>query len=300
MELISNSTMSFRGGTADSHAIDAYELSLALRGVQRLQLISYAYLKTGKIYTKSTAIKSARCYAQPAKAGSYEGLISLVTSPLAIQTATHTAIGASLAWALSQPITNPIGNMVQSLYQYVVKQATGVSLGRDESLFEALERGKRDRIVDLSVSEGRTDSLIEKCEGSIREMHVPIVGNSGVTQILVSTDFGEFMLDQETHDYLQIEKIDENTIRFEGKSAGFLSNTGNGRFYSEEFERAVPARLIDVKTADHRLLTLINSQYDDVANGRGGGADIWIEAFPVRTPRGRIKRLDIVNVGRII
>jgi len=156
------------------HQIDFYDLAEALLGFQRSLAITTHLVLNGKVITKAPALKGARIFAHPPKAGSWEIMASI------------TASAGGLYMLGTAPKDSPIGHLVFSAYDYIVKLTLGVNVDYEKSLGVLVEE-KREQIEDFPrISQGDFDAAAEKCENAIAEMHRPIVqqGTATTAQIL--------------------------------------------------------------------------------------------------------------------
>ncbi len=276
--------LSFEGGTANEHLINAYDAAKALQGFERsIALTTHAVLN-GDIIVKAPALKGASVLIAPPRAGSWVAELTVVIGGI---------------WALNNAAREtPIGHLLYSAYDYVIKTATGRDLDYSKSIRKILEDG-RNSAPEASdkLSVGTLDAVIERCEKSIGDIHRPIVESrtSDYAHVLcASSRISDFTIDEDTYRYISQSVERPSPESFSGAISSYNINSFTGRVYIPSEGRTVPFVLSD---------TLRNSRYlDSVTSSlranalKLGNQAIEFESIVYESSNGRTKRLLIIDL----
>lgn len=284
--------LSYGGNDSDKHLIDLYDVSQALIGFQRSLALTTHLVINGEIITQAPALKGAKIFATPARAGSWEIIATVLAGVYAIGTA---------------PKDTPIGHIVHSLYDYVISQSLGVHVDYEKTVGKLVEEYRKNTNKDLKIEQHKADSLIEKCTTAITEIHRPIYKTKTAkkAKIIAELPFQAIQvgpdLDLETFAYIYEEFTEEEPSVIKGRISSYNSNTYKGRIYVADEGRPIAFEL-DNKCRDSAAVSSITASLsvNAVKDYSNQWSLVYCLAFRNTSRSGHLKSYKILKVSNKI
>jgi len=155
----------FTQGEASNHRLPAYEGSQSIEGIARsIQLVGH-FLVTGSVRRRYPFSDDLRLFITPPRAGSFDAIFEIITSPTAL------AIGGGLASGIT-------GNLLTDFLKLTFRRAIGQSDPKVSSTVEKIEEARP----------GDTDALVDAIEPSVRRAHSVINHGAGNVVIISGSD----------------------------------------------------------------------------------------------------------------
>lgn len=264
--------VSFRGGDADSHRIEAYHSAQSLEGLVWATSVATHFAVSGKVRQKGDLSSSARIYLSPPKRGSVE-------FDLIIAVQNNQFISGVLAGYAANVLTPYVNGVVRYAFNNAMGLATVVPTGVKRAF------GKLDD-EDLA-------KLINRIEPPLTRAHKAI--GESVDGIFISYRKKEVaQLNRATKSYLEARLRAEHTT-IETNATSFNVLTGNGRLFEPVESEIVPFTLLPSALQGSKP-TLLQSM-EQYAMGNTG--TIKITAQREETSDGRLKRLLVSAAEKI-
>lgn len=256
--------ISFQGGDADEHRIEAYPSAQSLEGLIWATLVATHFAVSGKVRQKGDLSGSAKIFLSPPRRGSVEfDLLIFVQNSEFIS-------GMAAGYA-----ANVITPYVNGVIRYAFNNAMGVATGAPSRLKRAFGR----------LDEEDLAKLVQRVEPPLSRAH-KAVGDS-VDGIFIRHRASQVAeLNRETKTFLEARLRAEHSI-LETNATSFNVLTGNGRLFEPIEGETVPFTLIpNARLGSKKALLQSMEQY--VAGNTG---TIKITAQREETADGRLKRL---------
>lgn len=290
--------LKFDGASADDHQLDFYDAAQAMIGFQRSLALTTHLVVNGKIITQAPALKGAKIFVEPPKAGSFEVLATLVV------------VGGALYKLGTAPKDTPIGHLVFSVYDFAIKRLCGVNVDYEKSISQQVDEINQTQQDGgeplLLLGEQRIDSLLEKIEPAVRDMHRPIVKSRTADHGIIS--FSDYAgrtfgtdINRETFDNIISLNGDGPSEFVVGNISSYNVNTFKGRVYSSNERRPIPFELMDVARGPEDVSIVTSSLRSNARNRLAGTAqgDVRFTAFARRSKTGRLRSYEVVDVEQI-
>ncbi|MEM7724153.1 MAG: hypothetical protein AAF376_17540 [Pseudomonadota bacterium] len=264
--------ISFRGGDADEHRIEAYPSSQSLEGLVWATSVATHFAVSGKVRQKGNLSSSAKIYLSPPRRGSVEfDLVILVQN------------NQFISGVLAGYAANVLTPFVNGVIKYAFGNAMGIATGAPAKVKRAF--GKLDE-EDLS-------KLVNRIEPPLTRAHKAI-GDS-VDGIFISHKRRELaQLNHDTKSYLEARLRAEHTT-IETNATSFNVLTGNGRLFDPIEHETVPFTLRpNARLGSGPTLLQSMEQY-----AMGNTGTIKITAQREETSDGRLKRLLVSAAEKI-
>jgi len=250
------------------HELDAYNAGQALYGISRSLSIVTHYMANGHVITQAPALKGAKLFVRPPKAGSFEFLVTVI--PWA---EVGMGIGASIAAAVLYDLT-----------KLVYRRASGLS-----------ERPETERVNQiLRERPGDIDALNDTTDTDVVRWHRPFEG--AVINLNIyggQNNFGTF--DRSTFEYAKAREVGRSAEKFVGSVASYNGNADTGRIWLQSESRTVAFKrdrsLKSLPDLDRRLLSWSLDQY---VNHRP--ADIALIGHALRNREEKLKEVFVLSV----
>lgn len=281
-------SIEFFGSISDEHTISFYDVAEALIGFERSLALTAHLVINGKVITKAPALKGAEIFATPPENGSWK------------LTAIVLAAGTGIMQLNAVPKDTPLGNMFRSAYDYIVSETLGFHVDYEKTLGTQYEEYQRTHPKAPNISQSKLDSVIEKCLPAIRSMHRPIYASKTATSanILCNTEPFDAVLTEETFNYVDYTRLDENPIEIIGRISSYNINTYSGRIYSFSEQRPIQFEL-HPNYRDARTISLITHSLsaNAISRERGGNGDLSCSVWVHYSRTGTVKRFTILEIS---
>ena len=300
-------SLTYKGKDADEHQIDFYDITKALEGLHRSLSLTTHLVLNGKIITQPTALKGAKIRCAPPEKGSWKILATVSTA----------LTGAYLV--STAPRDTPPGHLVYSVYDYVVRKATGVPVDYNKSLFEHYKKDYPELHIP---DESQLDTLVEKCHDSIVVIHCPIIQSESAESVVLSYETEDGVeqvgekLDHKTYKNIigsapygnkiyrmsaQERMVDKNLICSIGIANGNITSydlsTGKGKIcIASERHQIVNFQLVN-KTVEASKLIAENLSENAKRDQDEKKQIIYFEAHEYRNSAGKLKKYEVLRVS---
>ena len=287
-------SLTYKGKDADEHQIDFYDITKALEGLHRSLSLTTHLVLNGEIITQSTALKGAKIRCAPPEKGSWKVLVTVST------------VLAGAYHFSTAPRDTPPGHLVYSVYDYVVRKATGVPVDYNKSLFEHYKKDYPElHIPDKS----QLDTLVEKCHDSIVVIHRPITQSESAESVVLSYEtengvkqVGKY-LTHKTYENMTGRASDGTPTQtgiVSGNITSYDLSVGKGKIcVASERDQLVNFELINRtnKTGEASKLIAENLSENAKRNQDEKKQIIYFEVHEYRNSAGRLKKYKVLRVS---
>lgn len=264
--LILKFKISYQNGVADQHHLDMYDAAISYLGFSKALNITIDAILNKRVKLKGHKNSGFEVYLETSKVGSFEQIVTVVLNNPEVSSIVLGASGSAL-WDGIKYVWGGLLNQYQKEPKKVVWERIEPILG---DLHQALE-------------------------SPFQSAHRPILSDEDITiDISCGRKSCVIKLDYKT---LQIvsekttEKIEEKT----GNITKYNTLTYIGKFYDEDQEGTVSFHAEALSKYEQELLTWSMHECNkDITKGK-----LEIQAIPIRTPAGKLKRYDFVDVKKL-
>lgn len=258
----------YRGGDADTHALDFYDGASSMFGFAKSLAIASNYLVTGKVSYKATAARGVKLLMKPSRQGSFEQFVMLLCDNI------ETVTGI---------ILTPIA--LRHFIKYSFSSAVGISPGVPSQ-----------DIANIVSRTGDMDALSDALEGPLKEAHRTVYTNENARVDLRSEDGGLrdiITFNQNTANYLHDRIVSDRTTTHTCNVASYNVNSKRGRLYLLNEGHTVPFEI--AKNQQGVDTAALSWSLDQVNVGKGG--ELSVVANKITASNGDLKKLIIRKIS---
>lgn len=283
-------TLQFDGSDADRSRLDFYDAARAFSAFQRTLALTTHLVVNGEIITQAPALRNATLLTAPPTEGSWKA-VALITG----------SIFLSAGVASRDSV---IGHIATSVYDYVISESLGFHIDFEKSLGRQIEESRRiSDEVPRKLDAGKIEALIEKLEPAIKDLHRPISHSGTADTAIVGESRGGVIyrragpiLDRETFDYININRVSSDQRRRKGKVSSYNSNTYKGRIYVEDEGRPVPFTLDESCRSGRDVAKIVRSLSSSELDRFDQSAEVDFSSLDYESKNGRLKGFLIVHI----